>query len=84
MNSTLENNEPIYIRCECGSSHHHLCFDYDPEFWGPDEISVAFVSHRAGSFWRRIVNSVKHIFGGDLVIADIIVKREKLKEILDR
>jgi hypothetical protein len=84
MKSTLENNEPIYIRCECGSSHHHLCFDYDTEFWAEDEMGVAFVATKSGFFWHRVRNAWKHVFGReDLVLADIIIKREQLRKLLD-
>lgn len=83
MNSTLDKNEPIYIRCNCGTSHHYLCFDYDLDFWGDDELCVALVSTRTSDFWQRLRSAWKHVFGlNDLLMADVIIKREQLKKLL--
>ena len=71
-----------YIPCRCFCAEHFLRFSEDPDL--PGELEVSVVSSRNGSFWHRLKWAFVHVMGReDMIFADLIISREKLKEICD-
>ncbi len=74
--------EMLFVPCTCYTAHHFLRFMEDPD--SPEWLSVDFVSTRNGSIWHRIKWALKHVFGReDLILADIIIKRDDLRKALE-
>lgn len=61
--------EELFVICECSSSEHVLRFSYEkPEYdkfgkrWEDGKI-YASVFLRSQSFWKRLKDGIKYIFG---------------------
>lgn len=87
VNHYLANMEQEFFICQCNSAEHQLIFSYftDGKF-GDVYVTVHLVPD---SFWRRIKNAIKYIFGyrskyGDF--DEFIFKKEdanKLQSVVD-
>lgn len=73
----------IFVPCTCSATEHFLRISQD--FDDQDTVTVEFLSTRDGSFWRRLKWAAKHVFGRqDLVLADVIVRKDELAEALEK
>lgn len=60
-NSEMATVHELFV-CQCSSIEHQVVFSYDKEDEDKDVyVSVHLVPEH--SIWRRIINSVKYIFG---------------------
>ena len=75
-----------YFECDCGDYLHTIIFDYlyDKDYnW--DYLSIRFILNQ-GSFFRRLKNALKYLFGGRIVIDETLLdtsKQQKMKEMLE-
>ena len=78
--------EALYIDCECSSMEHTMRFMYWKEK-DPSDDRVYVTIHLAPekSFWKRLVNAIKYMFGyrsryGDF--DEVIIEPTKAKQIV--
>lgn len=83
----LANMEKEFFICQCNNTEHQLVFNYFKDDIGGDVyVEVHLVPD---SFWKRIKNAVKYIFGHRSKYGDFdefIFKKEdanKLQEVVD-
>lgn len=83
----LADMEQKFFICQCNSTEHQLVFNYFPDERGGDVyVEVHLVPD---SFWKRIRNAIKYIFGHRSMYGDFdefIFKKEdanKLQEVVD-
>lgn len=83
----LADMESKSFICQCDSPEHQLTFNYFPDERGGDVY--LWIHLKPDSFWKRIKNAVKYIFGHRSIYGDFdefIFKKEdanKLQAIVD-
>lgn len=79
-------HEEILLRCNCGSTGHSLAISlWDNNDDNYDEDIFLIFQVESGRLRTRIWNAIKHIFmSEDIVIQDIVVRREEMKELVTR
>lgn len=73
----------VYVPCRCGSAHHFLRIQDDPDI--PDAVCVEFLSGgTAAPFWMRMKHALKHLFWREeLVYAELFIDRDTLKAAIE-
>lgn len=72
----------VYIPCRCGSAHHFLRIQDDPDI--PEAVCIDFVSGSSAPFWVRVARALKYVFWREeLVYADLFIDRDTLKAAME-
>jgi hypothetical protein len=66
--------------CECGMPHHVLAFDEYEDENGQIELTITVVAED-WSFWKRLKEAVRIIFGKDVVYSGICICKEDREEL---
>lgn len=76
-------HEEILLRCNCGSMRHSLAVSLWDTEDNYDEDMFLIFQVESGRLRTRIWNAIKHIFmSEDIVIQDIVVRREEMEELV--
>lgn len=72
--------ERLYIRCDCHSINHMGRFSYDPD---NKDFLYFEILMQDKSFWKRLKNAIKHIFGFDGVVSELVLSDNSVAKIED-
>ena len=79
-----DDHKEFRLDCDCHTPLHFIKFGWIK--WsdapGDSTLDLFFCSERIGGFWKRVWRAAKYVFGTqDLVTGDIVVSKEKAKEL---
>lgn len=76
------DNKEFRLTCLCHTPLHFIQMNWEKWDNGDEDLNLFFCSDRNWSFWKRVRNAFRYVFGSqDLVMGDIVVSKEKAREL---
>ena len=82
MTKNEDDSKEFRLTCSCHTPLHFIQLNWERWENSDADLNFFFCSDRIGGFWKRVWRASKYVFGTqELVTGDIVVSREKAKEL---